>query len=189
MLPTATQATPGSKPFRGAAHNGTPRPTRGQMSLARGASATAPGRGMPQARGRGVAHRGGAPTVSRGSGGRGAVQGMRPVTPVDNQLMGALAKSGISVSRQAVKQPAAANNNANMEKLQQTLPRGISIMAVSESSTRSNELLKEVEELANNLKEEVGKLRREREKEINAKDVKHVVLRAQRKLEDIAMKM
>jgi len=189
MLHTATKGTPGIKPVRGAAHNGTPRPTRGQMSLARGASATAPGRGMPQARGRGVAHRGGAPTVSRGSGGRGAVQGMRPVTPVDNQLMGALAKSGISVSRQAVKQPAAANNNANMEKLQQTLPRGISIMAVSESSTRSNELLKEVEELANNLKEEVGKLRREREKEINAKDVKHVVLRAQRKLEDIAMKM
>ena len=51
------------------------------------------------------------------------MQGIRPVTPVDNQLMGALAKSGISVSRQAVKQPAAANNNANMAKLQQALPR------------------------------------------------------------------
>jgi len=192
MLPTATQGsqgTPGSKPVRGAAYKGTPRPARGQMSLARGASATAPGRGMPQVRGRGVAPRGSAPSVSRGSGGRGGVQGIRPVTPVDNQLMGALAKSGISVSRQAVKQPAAANNNANMAKLQQALPRGISIVAVSESTTQSNELLKEVEDVANNLKEEVAKLRRDREREVNAKDVKHAVIRAQRKLEDLAMKI
>jgi len=189
MLPTATQATPGSKPVRGAAYKGTPRPTRGQMSLARGASASAPGRGMPQARGRGVPPRGGAPSVSRGGG---VLQGIRPVAPaapVDNQLMGALAKSGISVSRQVVKQPAAANNNANMAKLQQALPRGISIMAVSESTTQSKELLKEVEDVANNLKEEVANLRRDREKEVNAKDVKHVVLKAQRKLEDLAMKM
>ena len=67
--------------------------------------------------------------------------------------------------------------------------RGISIVAVSESTTQSNELLKEVEDVANNLKEEVGKLKRDKDREITAKDVKHVVLRAQRKLEDLAMKM
>ena len=67
--------------------------------------------------------------------------------------------------------------------------RGISIVAVSESTTQSNELLKEVEDVANNLKEEVAKLRRDREREVNAKDVKHAVIRAQRKLEDLAMKI
>jgi len=113
----------------------------------------------------------------------------KPPAPVNNQLMGVLAKSGISVSRQVVKQPSAANNNANMAKIQQVLPRGISIMAVSESSTQCSEMLKEVEEVANSIKEEAGNLRRDRDKQINVKDIKHLVIKAQRKLEDLSIRM